>query len=40
MVDVVQELLPERYNVRSELTLTVEGGEQQKEFALSSGKSK
>lgn len=38
MVDVVQELLPERYNVRSELTITVAGGEQVQEFALSSGK--
>jgi hypothetical protein len=37
-VDVVQELLPERYNVRSELTISVAGGKQQQEFALSSGK--
>jgi hypothetical protein len=37
-VDVVQELLPERYNLRSELTYTVEPGEQEKDFALTSGK--
>jgi hypothetical protein len=37
-VDVVQELLPERYNARSELTYTVEPGEQEKDFALNSGK--
>jgi hypothetical protein len=37
-VDVVQELLPERYNVRSELTFTVEAGNQEQDFALNSGK--
>jgi hypothetical protein len=37
-VDVVQELLPERYNLRSELTYTVEPGEQEKDFALTSSK--
>jgi hypothetical protein len=35
-VDIVQELLPERYNVRSELTYTVEAGNQEKDFALTS----
>lgn len=33
-VDNVQELLPERYNVKSELTLKVESGKQHKQFTL------
>jgi hypothetical protein len=37
-VDIVHELLPERYNVRSELSLTVQPGDQEKDFALTSGK--
>jgi hypothetical protein len=37
-VEIVKELLPERYNVRSELTITVVAGRQQKDFALESGK--
>jgi hypothetical protein len=35
-VDKVEELLPERYNVRSELTMTVQGGSQEKRFDLTS----
>ena len=35
-VDVVEELLPARYNVRSELTLTVEAGSQERRFELES----
>jgi hypothetical protein len=35
-VDDVAELLPARYNVRSELTLTVSKGSQQKHFQLTS----
>jgi hypothetical protein len=38
IVDVVHELLPDRYNVRSELTYTVQPGKQQQDFVLSSGK--
>jgi hypothetical protein len=34
--DVVDELLPARYNARSELTLTVTAGAQQKNFDLQS----
>jgi hypothetical protein len=36
-IDVVEELLPARYNVRSELTLTVKPGRQQQDFELNSG---
>jgi len=36
-VDVVEELLPERYNLRSELSITVEAGTQDAEFPLTSG---
>src|SRR5687768_9789455 len=36
-VDVVEELLPEQYNVRSTLTLTVSPGEQPASFELHSG---
>jgi hypothetical protein len=35
-VDAVQELLPARYNVQTELTLTVSAGAQQKDFTLTS----
>jgi hypothetical protein len=37
-VDVTEELLPKRYNAKSELTLKVEAGPQTKDFALQSGK--
>jgi hypothetical protein len=37
-VDTVEELLPEQYNVRSTLTLTVTPGEQPAKFELQSGK--
>lgn len=37
-IDIITELLPARYNTRTELTLTVVPGDQQQEFALSSGK--
>jgi hypothetical protein len=37
-VDVVQELLPAKYNVQTQLTLTVNAGSQEKDFPLSSGK--
>lgn len=37
-IDIVTELLPARYNTRTELTLTVVTGSQEKEFALSGGK--
>jgi hypothetical protein len=37
-VDVTQELLPAKYNVKSELTLSVKAGSQEKDFALTSGK--
>ena len=33
-VDEIGELVPERYNARSELTMKVESGKQQKSFAL------
>jgi hypothetical protein len=36
VVDQVEELLPARYNVRSELTMTVQKGSQQKRFELKS----
>jgi hypothetical protein len=36
-VDVVEELLPARYNVRSELSITVNPGTQHPEFVLNSG---
>ena len=36
VVDEVGELLPARYNARSELTMTVEPGSQEKRFDLSS----
>lgn len=36
VVDVVGELLPARYNVKSELTMTVAAGEQTKDFPLTS----
>jgi hypothetical protein len=35
-VDEVAELIPERYNVRSELAMTVEAGSQEKQFTLKS----
>ena len=35
-VDEVAELLPDRYNVRSELTMTVQSGAQEKRFELKS----
>ena len=37
-VDVVEELLPERYNAQSELSITVKAGSQEAEFPLESGK--
>jgi hypothetical protein len=37
-VDIVEELLPAQYNVQSTLTLTVEAGEQSKDFELESAK--
>ena len=36
VVDEVRELLPARYNVRSELTMTVQPGSQKKSFDLNS----
>jgi hypothetical protein len=36
MIDIVEELLPARYNVKSELTLSVTGGRQDAPFALKS----
>ena len=38
MIDVVQELLPAKYNVQTELTLAVNAGSQEKDFPLTSGK--
>jgi len=38
MIDVVEELLPAKYNVKSELTLLVAAGSQTKDFDLKSGK--
>jgi hypothetical protein len=40
MIDIVEELLPARYNVASELTLNVTGGRQPEEFKLESGNNK
>jgi hypothetical protein len=37
-VDIVEELLPARYNAQSELTITVTAGDQPQDFALKSGK--
>jgi hypothetical protein len=37
-VDIVQEVLPEKYNAKSELTLTVTAGSQQKNYDLKSSK--
>jgi hypothetical protein len=37
-VDSVQELLPVKYNVQTELRLTVTAGSQEKDFPLTSGK--
>ncbi len=37
-VDIVQELLPAKYNTKTELTLTVNAGSQEKDFPLTSGK--
>jgi hypothetical protein len=37
-LDIVEELLPARYNVQSTLTLTVEEGKQSKNFELESAK--
>jgi hypothetical protein len=37
-IDVVEELLPERYNVRSELSITVQAGSQGAEYSLTSDK--
>jgi hypothetical protein len=36
-IDVIEELLPARYNLRSELTFTVTPGRQQQDFELNSG---
>jgi hypothetical protein len=33
-IDVIEELLPPRYNIESELTLTVTPGQQQQDFEL------
>ena len=38
MIDIIEELLPARYNVTSELTLNVTAGRQDAEFKLESGK--
>jgi hypothetical protein len=37
MIDIVEELLPARYNVTSELKLNVAGGRQTEDFKLESG---
>jgi hypothetical protein len=37
-VDVVQELLPAKYNSKSDLTYTATAGSQEKDFPLTSGK--
>jgi hypothetical protein len=37
-IDVVEEMLPARYNVQSTLTLTAVPGDQSKDFELQSGK--
>jgi hypothetical protein len=36
MVDIVEELLPARYNVQSELRITVKNGSQEETFSLKS----
>jgi hypothetical protein len=36
MIDVVQELLPAKYNAKTELALTVTAGSQEKDFPLTS----
>jgi hypothetical protein len=36
-IDIVEELLPARYNAKSELTLNVTGGRQDADFKLTSG---
>ena len=36
MIDIVEEILPAKYNVRTELTLTVDAGSQEKDFDLKS----
>jgi hypothetical protein len=38
MIDIVEELLPAEYNVRSTLTLNVAPGDQSKDFELKSAK--
>lgn len=38
MIDVVQELLPAKYNAKTELTLSVNAASQEKNFPLTSGK--
>jgi hypothetical protein len=38
MIDIVEELLPARYNMTSELKLNVTGGRQTEDFKLESGK--
>jgi len=38
MIDIVEELLPAKYNVKTELTLSVAAGSQLKDFDLKSGK--
>jgi hypothetical protein len=38
MIDIVEELLPARYNVTSELTINVTGGRQDAPFELKSGR--
>jgi hypothetical protein len=38
MVDVIEELLPARYNLRSELSITVSAGSQEAEYPLTSAK--
>jgi hypothetical protein len=37
-VDIIQELLPARYNAQSDLTLAVAAGSQQKNYDLKTGK--
>lgn len=38
MIDIVHELVPAKYNVQTELTLTVSASSQEKDFPLTSGK--
>jgi hypothetical protein len=38
MIDIVEEILPAKYNVQSDLTLKVDAGSQEKNFDLKSGK--